>query len=474
MPAPDASRPDLLRGLDPGGQPDRGPAAIRAAGLGALTRRAALLPLLGLGACSVLDTIFSDDSNKKILPGKREAVLGNAASEMAQADSAHLPAIILPPVTRNVDFPQPGGVATHVMGNLAGGFKPGWSAAIGVGGGYRAKLTAQPVVLGGRVFTMDTDAVVCAFDLKSGERLWRRETRDKDTHSTNLAGGIAAEGGLVYVVTGRSDALALNVADGKVAWRAPLPAPARSLPTLGGGRLYVGLIDGRLLALDMHGGKQLWSYQSSDAGMIVLGQPAPAYSDDIVVAGFGSGDLAAVHADTGTLLWTDNLGAAGGRVTATDLSSIRGAPVIDGATVYAVGLGGLIVAIDLRSGRRIWERPIGGGQMPWIAGDWIYLIDNDQQLLAMTKAEGRVRWVADLPHYVDETKHTGPLFWSGPALVNYRLVLTGDRGQLLYANPVSGVVTGGVDLPAAGAVPPVAASGTLLILTDDGKLTALR
>ena len=401
-------------------------------------------------------------------------MLGSAAAEMAQADSAHLPAIILPPVVRNADWPQPGGNATHVMGNLAGGFKPAWSAKIGIGGGYRAKLTAQPVVLGARVFTMDTDAVVCAFDLKSGERLWRRETRDKEARGTNLAGGIAAEDGLVYVVTGRSDALALQAADGKVAWRAALPAPARSLPTLGGGRLYVGLIDGRLVALDLHGGRQLWSYQAGEAGMIVLGQPAPGYSDNIVVAGFGSGDLAAVHADTGSLLWTDNLGAAGGRVTATDLSSIRGAPVIDGGTVYAVGLGGLIVAIDLRSGRRIWERPIGGGQMPWIAGEWIYLIDNDQQLLAMTKAEGRVRWVADLPHYTDEAKHTGPLFWSGPALVNYRLVLTGDRGQVLYANPVSGAVTGGVDLPAAGAVPPVAAAGTLLILTDDGKLTALR
>ena len=470
MPAPDASAPGLSRDPVPAARPGHVAATRKAV----LTRRATLLPLLGLGACSVLDTVFSDDSNKKILPGRREPVLGSAASEMAQADAARLPAIILPPVTRNADWSQPGGVATHVMGNLAGGFKPGWSARIGVGGGYRAKLTAQPVVLGGRVFTMDTDAVVCAFDLHSGERLWRRETQAKDVHSTNLAGGIAAEGGLVYVVTGRSDALALSVADGKVAWRAMLPAPARSLPTLGGGRLYVGLIDGQLVALDLHGGRQLWSYQAGDSGVIVLGQPAPAYSDGIVVAGFGSGDLAAVHADTGSLLWTDNLGSGGGRATATDLSSIRGAPVIDGSTVYAVGLGGLIVAVDLRSGRRLWEKPIGGGQMPWIAGDWIYLIDNDQQLLAMTKAEGRVRWVADLPHYADETKHTGPLFWSGPALVNYRLVLTGDRGQVLYANPVSGVVTGGVDLPAAGAVPPVAASGTLLILTDDGKLTALR
>jgi outer membrane protein assembly factor BamB len=468
-PSSDDASPSLADPARDVAAPPRRPAAR-----GALTRRAALLPLLGLGACSVLDTVFSDDSDKKVLPGRREAVLGTAATEMAQADSGRLPEIILPPVTRNADWAQAGGVATHVMGNLAGGFKPGWTAKIGVGASYRAKLTAQPVVLGGRVFAMDTDAVVSAFDLKTGERLWRRETRAKDTHSTNLAGGIAAEDGLLYVVTGRAEALALDATDGHVRWRATLAAPARSLPTLGGGRLYAGLIDGRLVALDLRGGRQLWSYQAGESGMIVLGQPAPAYADGIVVAGFGSGDLAAVHADTGTLVWTDNLGSAGGRSTATDLSSIRGAPVIDGGTVYAVGLGGLIVTIDLRSGRRIWERPIGGGQTPWIAGDWIYLVDNDQQLLAMTKAEGRVRWVADLPHYVNEKKHTGPLFWSGPALVNYRLVLTGDRGQVLYANPVSGVVTGGLDLAAAGAVPPVAAAGTLLILTDDGVLTALR
>lgn len=457
-PSPDAPMPDLLA---------RRPAHA------VLTRRAALLPLLGLGACGVLDTVFSDDSDKKVLPGRREAVLGTAATEMAQADAGRLPEIILPPLTR-ADWPQPGGVATHVMGNLAGGFKPGWTARIGIGGGYRAKLTAQPVVLGGRVFAMDTDAVVSAFDLRSGERLWRRETRDKDAHSTSLAGGIAAEGGLLYVVTGRADALALDAADGHIRWRATLSAPARSLPTLGGGRLYAGLIDGRLVALDLQDGRQLWSYQAGEGGMIVLGQPAPAYANGTVVAGFGSGDIAALHADSGTLQWSDNLGSAGGRTTATDLSSIRAAPVIDGPTVYAVGLGGLIVAIDLRSGRRLWERPIGGGQTPWLAGDWLYLVDNEQQLLAMTKAEGRVRWVADLPHYTNEKKHTGPLFWSGPALVNYRLVLTGDRGQVLYANPVTGAVTGGLDLKAACAVPPVAADGTLLILTDDGVLTALR
>ncbi len=422
----------------------------------------------------MLDTIFSDDADKKVLPGKREAALGNVASDMAQADSAHLPPIIVPPVVRNADWPQPGGVPTHVMGNLAGGFKPAWTARIGVGGGYRAKLTAQPVVLGGRVFTMDTTALVSAFDLRTGEPLWQRVTQAKDSRSSNIAGGIVAGAGVVYVVTGRGDALALAADSGKVVWRSELAMPARSLPTLGDGRLYVGLIDGRLVALDIHGGRQLWSYQASEAPLIVLGQPAPAYAEGLVVAGFASGEVTALRADTGSLAWTDNLGAGGGRSASTDVSSVHATPVIEGGTVYAVGLAGLTVALDLRSGRRVWERSIGGGQMPWLAGDWIYMVDNDQQLLAMTRSEGRVRWVADLPHYTNEKKHTGPLFWSGPALVNYRLVMTGDRGQVLYANPVTGVVTGGLDLPAAGAVPPVVASGTVLILSDDGTLTALR
>ena len=69
-----------------------------------------------------------------------------------------------------------------------------WKVDIGEGGGYRQILMAQPVVLNGRVFAMDSDAVISAFNLSDGKRLWRVDSKPKDVDSTNVGGGLAADG----------------------------------------------------------------------------------------------------------------------------------------------------------------------------------------------------------------------------------------------------------------------------------------
>ena len=51
---------------------------------------------------------------------------------------------------------------------------------------------------------------------------------------------------------------------------------------------------------------------------------APAYAAGLVVAGFGSGELATMRAETGNVAWTDNLAAAVRSGTLADFSAIRG------------------------------------------------------------------------------------------------------------------------------------------------------
>ncbi len=440
-----------------------------------LGRRAALLLApAALAGCGLVERALAPDA-KPPLPGVRIPVMGTATTASVRVEGAGLPAVTLPPAAANPAWPQTGGAPSHLMGNLAGGFKQAWRAGIGAGGGYRAQLTSQPLVLDGRVFVMDSNAVVSAHVLADGARIWRTETRAAKDRSSNVGGGIAAVGETVYVVTGRADVLSIDARSGKVGWRASLGMPARSPPTVADGRLFVVTIDNKLLALDTKDGHQLWSYAASaPTATVVLGAPAPAVANGIVVAGFASGDLAALRVESGALAWSDNLGATGGRNSLTDLSSVHANPVIDGGTVYAIGLGGLMVAIDLRSGRRVWERDVGGAQTPWVAGDWIFVLTSDQQLLAIDRAQGRARWLTDLPHYDNEVKHTGPIFWSGPLLAGGRLILSGDSERLLTADPIGGAVLGDLPLPGKGSVVPVAAAGTVLVLTDDGTLTAFR
>jgi outer membrane protein assembly factor BamB len=157
-----------------------------------------------------------------------------------------------------------------------------------------------------------------------------------------------------------------------------------------------------------------------------------------------------------------------------DLSGIRALPVIDNGRVYAIGGGGLLLELDLRSGRRLWEREVGGIQTPWLAGDWLYVQTLDQTLAAINRGDGRVRWLLDLPRYDDPEKKRDPLYWMGPVMAGGKLILAGSNQKAVSVDPVTGKQIGEIDLRDVISVPPVVASNTLLFVTDDGSIQAFR
>ena len=439
----------------------------------ALSRRAALLAPLALAGCETIDGWFG--TKKTPLTGKREAVL--TARRGVTVDEGTRK-IVLPPPVRNAGWPQAGGNPAHVMGHLAvnDGLSRAWASDIGTGGGYRRKILAQPVVDGGMVFAMDSNGVVSAFSLKDGARSWRFDTRNEEADSDNIGGGLAADNGTVYAANGLGDMMALDAVKGTVRWRKMLTAPARSAPTVAEGRLFITTIEDRLLALASDDGRALWNHRGAGAGTALLGQPAPAYARGLVVAGFGSGEVAAMRADTGSVLWTDGLGSAASlRSGLVDFTAIRGAPVIAGGIVYAVGMGGLTAAIDLPTGRRIWERQIGGEDTVCVAGDWVFMVSLEQEMVAIDATDGRIAWVSPLPRWANEEKRKDPLTWYGPVLAGDRLVVTGNSEEALSISPYTGAILGRQALSgAASPVTPIVADGTLLVVSDDARLLALR
>ena len=436
-----------------------------------LTRRSALLAPLALGGCGLWDDWFG--THKTPLPGKREAISTDRGT--LKVDEG-VPKVELPSAVSNVAWPQAGGNPAHFMGHLAAGQRLGeaWSANIGAGGGYRRKIMAQPVVADGIVYVMDSDAVVSAFEIAGGRRVWRFDTRKDEDDSTNVGGGLAVDQGTLYTVNGLAELVALDAAKGTVRWRSNFGAPTRSAPTVVEGRLFVTTIQDRMLALATDDGRQLWSYQAANPTTSLLGRPAPAYTDGLVVGGFGSGELATLHAESGTPVWTDTLTASVGSRGLVDVSAVRGLPVVSDGRVYAISVGGLAVAIDLPSGRRLWEREVAGEDSPWAAGSWLFIVSLEQQMAALNRDDGRVAWVTDLPRWKDAEKQKDPITWFGPLLAGDRLVVAGTNDQALAVSPYTGAILGQQELSGAASLGPIVAGGTVFVVTDDGRLLALR
>lgn len=439
-----------------------------------LSRRAALLASLAvLPGCSAYDSLFG--SSKKALPGERQFVL---AAGRTLADATTTARVAVPAPSAQADWPQPGGTPAHEGGHLAlsgdSTVARGWTARIGQSTGYRRRITAQPVAAAGRVFTMDADGVVAAFDAATGRNLWRLDTEPEGDRSTHVGGGIASAGDTVFAATGRAELLALDAATGAVRWRAPLGAPARSAPTIASDRVYVGTLDNQMLGLAVADGKRLWSYQSPASDTLVLGLPAPAYVDGIVIAGFGSGELVALRAASGTVVWFDSLAAARGRTSISDLSAIRGMPMVRDGRVYAASLGGQLVANDLRSGRRLWELELASGETPWVAGDWVFAVGTDGRLAAVNRIDGAVAWVTQLDRWETPAKEQDPITWAGPILAGGRLFLGNSTGRAVLVDPATGAVETTFSLPGALSLAPIVAGGTMYMVTDNATLVALR
>jgi outer membrane protein assembly factor BamB len=111
---------------------------------------------------------------------------------------------------------------------------------------------------------------------------------------------------------------------------------------------------------------------------------------------------------------------------------------------------------------------------PVVAGDFVFVLSNDGEVIALTRQSGRVRWVMPLQRYEDPDDRTGPIIWNGPVLGGGRLWLTNSIGDLVALSPNNGQEVQRLNLPDNAFLPPIIANNTLYVLTDGGTLAAYR
>jgi outer membrane protein assembly factor BamB len=446
--------------------------------------------LAGLAIAALLSGCgLFDGKSKSKTPtiGERIPVLTSDASIEVDPGLADI-AVTLPVAEANTEWAQPGGNAAKSLGHVSIGPSLGraWSVNAGQGSRIRIRLASPPVVGGGRIYVVDTAGSLRAFDTKNGRTIWHTEV-GKATGGMSLwtgeftgnsgaifGGGVSYDDGKVYATNGVGDAVAFDAATGKQIWISRPGGPLRGSPTIANGNIYVISQDNQLFALDPADGKIRWQAAGSLELAGVLGTAAPAAASGTVVAGYSSGELTAYRYENGRVLWQDVLARTSISTVVGTLSDIDADPVIDNGRVFAIGAGGRMVALELNSGQRQWELNAGGIATPWVAGDWIFVVTDQAQLLCIARSNGHIRWISQLRRYRDEDDKKNPIFWLGPILAGDRLILINSRGDLANVSPTDGTVLSIAKTGENLSMAPIVADNTLFILSDDGRLSAWR
>ena len=416
--------------------------------------------------------------NKKRTPvlGERLPVLVYEANAEPDPELADV-TISLPAPQTNAEWTQPGGNAAKNMGHLTVGNSLGhaWTVSIGKGGNSGAQLAAGPVVGGGKIFIIDTQGEVRAFDAATGAAAWRADiSSGGESRAAGFGGGVSYDNGRVYATTGWGRVAAFDAANGNMVWNAVLAAPLRGAPAVSGDRLVAVTQDNQIFALSTTDGKTQWQSAATVETTGLFGAATPAIAMDAVVAGFSSGDLMAMRVENSRPLWQDTLARTGIATSVAMLSDIDASPAIDNGRVFAIGQGGRMVAVELATGQRVWEVNVAGTSTPWVAGEWIYVVTSDARVLCLARGSGKVRWATQLPAYRNEKKKQKPIRWSGPVLASEGLFVTGTNGYMASISPYTGKIVSTTRLPGAAHLAPIVANNSIYVLTDDGKLSAYR
>jgi outer membrane protein assembly factor BamB len=445
-----------------------------------------LTSLLCLSAC---ESKWLGESNqaKKKLVGERVSVFATPKGLMPDMNlqnvAIHLPARQSNPQWVVSDSAQYEGIPDHIkLGSLE--HNESFEKVTGVSDNpiynklsstirlRNQYLIATPVVVEGRIFVQNSEGKVHAYSAHDQKLLWSKSFTPARAKNEFFGGGMSYGDGKLFVTNGSRDIIAFNPATGNEIWRRTLNNVARSVPVWHDDKLFVTTIDNRLYALSSDDGNALWMNDGASDHIGIFGKAIIAISGDKVIVPYASGQIYALNINDGNQLWAVDLNYNKTNLPGLSAIDLDITPVIRNNVIYVVGNMRDLFALDLHSGRILWHLDIAIDNAFWVAGNYIYTITKDHQIVCIENKIGSIKWIKKL-ELLDNKGKVKIRKFMGPILVDDQLLISTDRSELLFFSPYDGNLLGQYKTKIHSRLPPIIADNMILLLDEYGKLNIL-
>lgn len=253
------------------------------------------------------------------------------------------------------------------------------------GGSIDDHFVFSPLIKDNKIFFLDTGGVLAAYDLKTEEKIWKSRVFHRVYLKNYQTPKIGYGDGKIFAIAGINKIVAVSEVDGKIIWSKDISSIPVSAPIVDGKFLYVSTNDNKTYALNAADGELQWVQSGITRQTAIFGAADPIIYKEFLIVSYSSGEVYALNKKTGEALWSQDLNLS--RATNSDfyLNDIDATPVVKDGTAYVIGNGGLMMAIDVKSGNYVWKKEIAGIVDFWLAGDFLFVINNDNKMLAVQK-----------------------------------------------------------------------------------------
>jgi outer membrane protein assembly factor BamB len=229
-------------------------------------------------------------------------------------------------------------------------------------------MTAPPAAGAGLVYAGSEDLIEARAD-RDGSAQWRRPVQGRVV-------SIYWSGGWLFAQTEPGLFFAIRASDGAILWQkdfgSPLSKDAPPAPT--GDRLYLPLKDGRVLALSLQTGDEIWTHKltESASGILPVG--------DRVFIGARDNQLHSLSAEDGDAGWRWRTGA-----------DLLGMPVLDAKRVYFIALDNILRGHNRNNGSMMWKQvlPVRPFTGPLLSGETLIVTGVAAELYGYNTADGK-------------------------------------------------------------------------------------
>lgn len=256
-----------------------------------------------------------------------------------------------------------------------------WSASVGSPKGF----LLQPA-LGDRViYAAAHGGKLTVLDEAGGRTVSSIDTKLK------LTGGVGVQDDLIVVGNDKGEVVAFD-ASGRTLWKSALEGELLAPPQVAQGAVIARTADGRLYALNRSDGKRRWVFTRT-APPLTLRSGAPVtIVRGVIYAGFPAGRVVAIELESGRPIWESAISLPRGTTELERIADVSGLPIVDGSRVCASVYQGRTGCVETLNGNALWTRDISSADGVAFDEKNLYVVDTDGNVFALDKTSGSTVW----------------------------------------------------------------------------------
>ncbi len=310
--------------------------------------------------------------------------------------------------------------------------------------GYRSfhknRSVFEPVIKNGKIYTLDSRGILWCYQLENKKKIFKKRIFARKFLKNYQNPKIGFHNNIIYAISGNNEIVAAKSENGEILWRKTILSLPISKPISDGKNVFITTNDNKTYALNASNGELSWVSSGINRPTAIFGSAKPIIYENKIIVSYSSGEIYALDKENGEQIWSNSLNQS--RAVNSDfyLNDIDATPIVKNNTVFAIGNGGLMMAINIENGEYIWKKEIASIADFWAVSDFLFVIDNNAKLIAIQQKDGKIKYIKELAEYKNPKKLQTKIIYNGVMMIGDKLLISNFDGEILIANPQNGEI----------------------------------